>query len=80
MLRDSGLAARTISDIAFEAGFSDLSHFNRSFRRRFGESPSDVRVAAMRNEQFRLRRGGIAPEVVRSQAQIKPQPPHDGTG
>jgi AraC-like DNA-binding protein len=46
MLRDPRLAARAISVIALEAGFSDLSHFNRSFRRRFGESPSDVRAAA----------------------------------
>jgi AraC-like DNA-binding protein len=39
----------SISYIAFEAGFGDLSHFYRSFRRRYGESPSDVRVAALRD-------------------------------
>jgi AraC-like DNA-binding protein len=33
-----------ISDIAFEAGFSDLSYFSRSFRRRYGISPSDART------------------------------------
>ena len=33
-----------IADIAYEAGFSDLSHFNRSFRRRFGVTPSDARA------------------------------------
>lgn len=38
--------ARRISDIAFGAGFSDLSHFNRSFRRRYGATPSDVRRGA----------------------------------
>jgi AraC-like DNA-binding protein len=38
-----------ISDIAFGAGFADLSHFNRNFRRRYGESPSDVRAAALRD-------------------------------
>ena len=37
-----------ISTIAFDAGFGDLSHFNRSFRRRYGDSPSDVRDAALR--------------------------------
>jgi AraC-like DNA-binding protein len=25
------------------AGFSDLSHFNHTFRQRFGESPTDAR-------------------------------------
>jgi AraC-like DNA-binding protein len=34
---------RRISDIATEAGFGDLSHFNRSFRQRFGDTPSGVR-------------------------------------
>jgi AraC-like DNA-binding protein len=52
MLLDSRLAARTISDIALEAGFGDLSHFNRAFCRRFGESPSDVRAAARTDGEF----------------------------
>lgn len=33
-----------ISEIAYEVGFSDLSYFNRSFRRRFGITPSEMRV------------------------------------
>jgi AraC-like DNA-binding protein len=33
--------------LAFEAGFGDLSHFNRNFRRRFGASPSEIRAAAL---------------------------------
>lgn len=32
-----------IADIAFDAGFSDLTTFNRCFRRRFGDTPSSVR-------------------------------------
>lgn len=32
-----------IASVAFECGFNDLSHFNRSFRRRFGETPTSVR-------------------------------------
>ncbi|MGO9769861.1 MAG: AraC family transcriptional regulator [Roseiarcus sp.] len=39
---------RRISEIAFEAGFSDLSHFNRRFRARFGDTPSAARAAARR--------------------------------
>jgi AraC-like DNA-binding protein len=33
-----------IAAIAFEVGFSDLSHFNRAFRRHFGDTPSGVRA------------------------------------
>src|SRR5262245_9202816 len=32
-----------ISDIALQVGFSDISHFNRLFRSRFGDTPSAVR-------------------------------------
>jgi AraC-like DNA-binding protein len=35
---------RRISDIALDAGFSDISHFNRLFRSRFGDTPSRVRA------------------------------------
>ncbi len=35
-----------ISDIALRVGFSDVAHFNRSFRRRFGDTPSNVRAGA----------------------------------
>lgn len=31
---------RTVIDLALEAGFGDLSHFNRRFRRRFGAPPN----------------------------------------
>lgn len=40
---DPAQADRAISAIAFEAGFGDLSYFNRVFRRAYGETPSDVR-------------------------------------
>jgi AraC-like DNA-binding protein len=35
-----------ISAIAYEAGFGDLSYFNRTFRRRYGAAPSNVRSVA----------------------------------
>jgi AraC-like DNA-binding protein len=35
---------RKISDIAFAAGFNDLSYFHRSFKRRFGATPSDIQM------------------------------------
>ena len=51
MLTDSRHVARPVSAIAFDAGFGDLSHFNRTFRRRYGATPSDVRAAAARHER-----------------------------
>jgi AraC-like DNA-binding protein len=45
MLRDPVQQIRSVSTIAFAAGFGDLSHFNRAFRRRYGATPSDVRGA-----------------------------------
>jgi AraC-like DNA-binding protein len=43
MLLSPRYADRLISDIAYGVGFNDLSYFNRSFRRRFGCSPGEVR-------------------------------------
>jgi AraC-like DNA-binding protein len=37
------LAKRTIAEIAYGCGFGDLSYFTNSFRRVYGETPSDVR-------------------------------------
>jgi AraC-like DNA-binding protein len=41
---------RKVSDIAFTAGFNDLSYFHRSFRRRFGITPSDMRTEFVARE------------------------------
>jgi AraC-like DNA-binding protein len=44
-LRDPRFRRTSIGGIAFAAGFGELSYFNRTFRRRFGLSPSDLRRA-----------------------------------
>src|SRR5215467_5255008 len=43
MLRDQRFSMRSIISIAFDAGFGDLSYFNRTFRRRYSATPSDIR-------------------------------------
>lgn len=47
MLREPGYAERTVSSIAYDVGFGDLSYFNRCFRRTYGATPSDVRSGEM---------------------------------
>jgi AraC-like DNA-binding protein len=51
---------RTISAIAFAVGFSDLSHFNRTFRRRFGRTPTEVRADARRTTAIETVRAPFA--------------------
>jgi AraC-like DNA-binding protein len=46
MLTDRRYAERSITSIALDAGFGDLSTFDRAFRRADGGSPSDARAAA----------------------------------
>ncbi len=45
-LTDPAQALRTVSDIAFACGFSDVSHFARRFRAQYGCSPSECRPGA----------------------------------
>jgi AraC-like DNA-binding protein len=47
MLTDPRLASRPIISVALDAGFGDISYFNRTFRRHFGDTPSGVRAAAL---------------------------------
>src|SRR5262249_34629033 len=42
-LRNPLHSQRTISTIAFDLRFNDVSYFNRAFRRRYDATPSDVR-------------------------------------
>lgn len=46
VLRSNRRTHPTIADIAYAAGFSDLSYFHRSFRRRFGITPAEYREQA----------------------------------
>ena len=45
-LLDPDSAHRTIAEIAFAAGFRDISHFNRLFKRSHGLAPREFRRAA----------------------------------
>jgi AraC-like DNA-binding protein len=64
---DPRSADRSITEIAFDAGFGDISYFNRRFRRQFGVTPSQVRAEMRRNydrrEQCRLRVEGAQAEA-----------------
>ena len=46
MLCRQQFAGRPVSAIAYDAGFGDLSYFNRCFRRFYGFTPSDIRNGA----------------------------------
>lgn len=41
---------RSVSAIAHESGFADLSYFNRAFRKRYGMTPSDARALSARQD------------------------------
>jgi AraC-like DNA-binding protein len=40
-----------IAQIAYKNGFGDISYFNRTFRRHFGATPSEVRAETRRDER-----------------------------
>jgi AraC-like DNA-binding protein len=46
LLSDPAFRQRSITDIAFETGFNNLSHFSKKFRERFGVSPRSIRTSA----------------------------------
>jgi AraC-like DNA-binding protein len=49
MLSDPRFTGMAIGTIAYAIGFNDLSYFNRSFRRRFGMTPSELRQSYRRD-------------------------------
>lgn len=50
MLIDPRQDHHPIGSIALDAGFSDLSYFNRAFRQKFDATPSDIRALSRGNE------------------------------
>jgi AraC-like DNA-binding protein len=60
VLADPAHAHRTIGEIAFSWGFSDLSHFGRRFKAEFGLSPGEYRRRAAKADRASgLRPAGI---------------------
>ena len=60
LLADRRFDGSRIAAIAYESGFSDLSYFNRCFRRRYGLTPSDFRASLReghRGHKGELQRG-----------------------
>ncbi len=49
MLTDPRRADDKISSIAFDAGFADVSYFNRTFRQYYGDTPSGIRASRALN-------------------------------
>jgi AraC-like DNA-binding protein len=48
ILSDQRFADRSVSSVAFDVGFGDLSYFNRTFRQRYAATPTDIRQLAIR--------------------------------
>jgi AraC-like DNA-binding protein len=51
MLTEPRLAYSAVGAIAYDAGFGDLSYFNRSFKRRYGTTPRAIRNEFSKTEQ-----------------------------
>jgi transcriptional regulator GlxA family with amidase domain len=70
LLTARGKSNVRVCDIALQAGFSDISHFNRLFRSRFGDTPKGVRAHACNGQLRRASFGtdlGSRPKVDRDQ-------------
>jgi AraC-like DNA-binding protein len=50
MLTDPRFADRSITSLALDAGFGDVSYFNRAFRRCYGGTRSEIRADAIRRK------------------------------
>jgi AraC family transcriptional activator of tynA and feaB len=50
-LRDPHQACRSVSEIAYGWGFSDMTHFGRSFKKAYGVPPKDYRRVAIQRDK-----------------------------
>jgi AraC-like DNA-binding protein len=50
-LLDGRLAQRSVTEIAFARGFSDLSHFSRRFTQAYGQRPRTFRAATLNSRR-----------------------------
>jgi AraC-like DNA-binding protein len=53
MLENPNYLTHTVAAIAIDCGFNDLSYFNRTFRRAWQATPSEIRDAALRQVALR---------------------------
>ena len=49
-IRKSGFVGNEMTEIAFECGFEEPSHFSRTFKTKFGRSPTDYREQDARRD------------------------------
>jgi AraC-like DNA-binding protein len=54
LLTDPSCGVLPVAEIAQRTGFVDRTHFNHTFRTRFGETPTDAREAAVRENARRF--------------------------
>jgi AraC-like DNA-binding protein len=66
---------RKIVDIAFDCGFGDVSHFNRTFRSEFGLSPRAYRQRAFVNDEATARAIASPDEHGLRRATVSSRPP-----
>lgn len=55
LLRGPARTVSTIASVAHACGFNDLSYFNRTFRRRYGITPTDLRNGALPRQEKAFR-------------------------
>jgi len=55
LLSSTAFAERSITEIAFECGFTSSAHFSTEFRKRFGKSPREYRLPAQHERPPRSR-------------------------